>query len=192
MLLGYLRRFRTTLLFMLIFGGLAMLSALIILTRQSSGSHLAITGTPVTPQTGYIFTDVEPGKITRISVVDHGTAHTVTYTRVPGDWNVDDSAGKIKASDLPNVARIIQILATLRYNRVLEGSSVAAYGLAGDGKVGIDFDAAGKSYHLRIGEATPYGDTTYVQRGDSPSIYLVQTAVVAILTNALATPPPNS
>ncbi len=186
------RRFRATALVALIFGGLLGFAALITLTRQPPPRPTnSATSVPITPQTGYIFTDVEPSKITRISVVNHGTARAITYTRVPGDWDVVDSAGKAGAPDLPNVARMIQILATLRYNRTLEESSVVTYGLAGDGKVSIDFDAAGKSYHLRLGEATPYGDTTYVQRGDSPSIYLAQTAVLAILTNALATPPPT-
>ncbi len=64
---------------------------------------------------------------------------------------------------------------------------MATYGLAGDGKVSIAFDA-GVSYQLHIGDAAPTGDFTYVQRGGDTAIYLVSSAVITLLTNALASP----
>src|SRR5690348_10802967 len=103
------RRFRATALVALSFGGLLAFGALIIFARQSALNPASLgTRAPITPQTGYIFTDVEPSKITRISVVDHGTGRTITYTRVPGDWNAADSGGTPNAPDLPNIARMIQ------------------------------------------------------------------------------------
>lgn len=184
-------RWRTTALIVLVFGGLLGFSLLInVGRRQQARPTLAADITPTRVQSGEMFPEVQPAAISRIVVADKVGGRTVTLTHVPGDWQAVDNAGKIVPVDLPNVTRMIQILATLRYNRVLEETSVAAYGLTGDGKVRIDFDAGTTTYHLRIGGNTPEGSSTYVQRNDDPAIYLASNATLGILINALAVPTP--
>jgi len=186
-------RWRSSAFIVLVFGGLLLFSLLIDNARrqQVPRATAAADTTPTAVQSGEMFPDVQPAAITRIVVADKIGGRTVTLTRVPGDWQAVDNVGKAAPVDLPNVTRMIQILATLRYNRVLEETSVAAYGLAGDGKVSIDFDAGTTTYHLRIGDSTPEGSLAYIQRGSDPAIYLVSNATLGLLVSALAVPTPT-
>ncbi len=111
-----MRRWRPTLLIGLVFGGLLVFSLLLNSARQQKIP--IITATPLT--SAELFPAVQPSDITRITVTDHVTGRSVTLKRVPGDWQGVDGQGTPAPVDLPNVTRMIQILGTLRYNRVLE------------------------------------------------------------------------
>ena len=70
------------------------------------------------------------------------------------------------------IADMIQNLPTLRYNRVMEGSDVKAFGFADGGFFVVRFDA-GASYLLRVGDLNSDQSYTYVQRGNDPTVLQV-------------------
>jgi hypothetical protein len=128
-----------------------------------------------------------------MTISNDASGQQVTWTRTSAGWQAVDAKGHSLTVNLTNVARMIQILATLRYNRVLEESNVAQFGLTGNGRAVIEFDAGAKTpYRLRIGDQSPYGDLTYVQRDTDPSVYLVSGPEINLVIGALpgASPTP--
>jgi len=181
-------RGRTTVILMLVFGGLLTASVWLNLSRRDQ-PLFSITATPNIE----LFPQVQPQAITRMTISDSVSGQQVTWTRNGDGWQAVDATGHTVAVNLTNVARMIQILATLRYNRVLEESNVAQFGLTGNGRAIIEFDAGAKTpYRLRIGDQSPYGDLSYVQRDTDPAIYLVSGPELALVTGALpgASPTP--
>lgn len=177
---------RMTWLIALVFGGLLALSVLINVARQSQRS----AAPPPTIDEGALYPDVQPAAITRIVIRDAATGTKLTLVKVPGEWRASDANGTSRPIDNAQVAKMIQLLATLRYNRTLQEQDVSVYGLAGDGKVSIDFDA-GTSHTLRVGNPTQVGDATYVQRDADRAVYLVPSAAISILNGVLAGPSPT-
>jgi len=181
-------RGRTTIILLLVFGGLLAVSLLINVSRRNQ-AVFSVTATPDIE----LFPQVQPEAITRMTISDSLSGQQVTWTRGSGGWQAVDATGHSVTVDLTKVARMIQILATLRYNRLLEESNVAQFGLTGNGRAVIEFDAGAKTpYRLRIGDPSPYGDLTYVQRDTDPSIYLVSGPVLNLVLGALpgASPTP--
>lgn len=186
---------RLTLLVALIFGGLLLFSLFLQAVQRdqviSLGGTQAARFTPGTPQSGVMFSGVEPSAIVKIVIRDSTSGHTLTLAKVPGDWQARDEKGNPATFDLANLSRVIQILGTLRYNRVLVDKNVAAYGLAGDAKVTIQFETGTFNHRLRIGDVVQVSsEFTYVQRDDDGSIYLVPTQTLNVLSGLLAGSPP--
>ncbi len=177
---------RLTLVIALVFGGLLALSVLINIARQTQRASIV----PPTSFEGAMFPDVQPAAITRITIRDIRSGTRLTLTKAPGEWRATDANGTSRTVDNAQIARIIQILATLRYNRTLQQEDVSVYGLAGDGQVSIDFEA-GTAHTLRIGNPAQVGDATYVQRDTDRAVYLVYTAATDILRSVLASPTPT-
>jgi hypothetical protein len=117
-----------------------------------------------------LFSGIEPTQITRIELENHMTGQKLTLVRVPGDWTGTDEKGQPVPVDLNRVTRIIQILPTLRYNRIMEGSDVKVFGLADGGLFVVRFDARGTTYTLHIGDLNSALTYAYVQRGDDGPI----------------------
>ena len=181
-------RGRTTVILLVLFGGLLAASVLINVSRRNR-AVFSVTATPNIE----LFPVVQPETITRITISDSASGQRVTWTRDSSGWQAINATGQSLAVNLTNVARMIQILATLRYNRVLEESNVAQFGLAGNGRAVIEFDAGAKTpYRLRIGDPSPYGDLTYVQRDNDASIYLIAGPEINLVIGALpgASPTP--
>lgn len=153
------------------------------------------TLTPVTPQAGFLFPSVEPALIAKIVIRDaKGTQ--VTFVKVPGDWQATNGLGTPQPTDLANLTRVIQILGTLRYNRVLADSNLSSYGLTGEGNVSIQFEtspmanAPAISHRLKIGITAQVSGFTYVMRDQDSAIYLAPTQPLEALTALLASPTP--
>ena len=181
-------RGRTTVILLVLFGGLLVASLLINVSRRNQ-VVFSVTATPDIE----LFPAVQPENITRMTISDSVTGQRVTWMRDSSGWQAVNATGQSVAVNLTNVARMIQILATLRYNRVLEESNMAQFGLTGNGRAVIEFDAGAKTpYRLRIGDQSPYGDLTYVQRDIDPSVYLVSGPEINLVIGALpgASPTP--
>jgi hypothetical protein len=133
---------------------------------------------------------VEPSAVVLIVVRSGDGKQSVTLTRVPGDWRLTDVKGSRSAPDLAQISRVIQILGTLRYNRVIRDQNVAAYGLSGDGKVTIEFDA-GISHRLKIGDLAQVSGFTFVQRDGDAAVYLVPTETIGVVSGLLAGSDPS-
>jgi hypothetical protein len=119
-----------------------------------------------------VFSGVQPTQITRIVLENHATGRQVTLVRVPGGWQGTDKNGKPVQVDPGQPPRMLQILSTLRYNRVMEGSDVKAFGLANGGMFSVSFDA-GRSYTLLIGDLNSDSSLAFVQRGIGSAIVQV-------------------
>jgi hypothetical protein len=174
---------RTARVLLVILAGLLILAAIINLMRPGI--------TPVAPPAPtalpLVFAGVEATAITDIVLEDRRTGFRVTLNRVPGDWLGTDEEGRPLTVDLPEVARLLRVLSTLRYNRAVDGSALEAYGLSEGGWFIVQFQA-GDSYTLHIGDDNPDRSLTYVRRGAEGPVLLVSADAVAILTRTLASP----
>ena len=152
----------TTRLLILVFLVLLGVVALVQLNRPADSP--APTALPV------LFPGIGPTQITRIKLENHMTGQQLTLVRVPGGWTGTDEKGQPVSVDLNRVTRIIQILPTLRYNRMMEGSDVKAFGLADGGLFVVRFDAGSSTYTLHVGDLNSALTYAYVQRGDDGPI----------------------
>jgi hypothetical protein len=186
-------RWRFTGLLVLILGGLLAFAELS--NRVPDYPVLPTLGPNVTPtilQSGELFPNAQPGAISRVMITDGKSGKRLIWTRTASGWQATDGTGATVTVDLAAVARSIQILATLRYNRALEESNVAPFGLSGHGKAEIEFDTGSAvSNRVRIGDDTPVDNLTYVQRDDDPTVYLVPSAPISLVTGALPIPSPT-
>jgi hypothetical protein len=157
---------RTTRLLIIAFVGLLLVAAAVNGVRQNIANSSVTLVTPLP----YLFPRVQSTDITRMEIENHLEGGTLILTRVPGDWLGTDGNGKSVPVDLARVTRMIQILPTLRYNRIMEGSDVTAFGLANGGRFVVHFDARGSSYTLHIGELNSALTFAYVQPGDNGPI----------------------
>jgi hypothetical protein len=186
-------RWRLTAFLALILGGLLAFAALSSKARDQVIPPTADNRTTLpVAQSGELFPDVQPAAILRVMITDEASGKRLIWTRAPVGWQATDGNGTTVAVDLAAVARSIQILATLRYNRALEESDVTPFGLSGHGKAEIEFDTEGSVPHrIRIGDNTPVDNLTYVQRNDDPIVYLVPSAPITLVTGALPVASPT-
>ena len=174
---------RTTRILIVIFVALLGVAYLVSVARKAS----APTPPPV-PVSLYVFPGVEPTQITRIELENQVDKRKLTLVKVPGDWIGTDQNGKTVQVDLAQVTRMIQILPTLRYNRIMEGSDVKAFGLADGGYFIVRFDAGGTSYVLHIGDVNSAQTYSYVQRGDSGPVLQIPARDAAMLVRMVTNP----
>ena len=170
-----------------IFVGVLALAFLFTVSQQKPPPTIEptfLTGRP-TQRSPFLFPEVQATLITRIVLDDPGGKHQLTLVRVPGTWTGTDESGKAFDVDLPQVTRMIQILASLRYNRIMEGSDLSSFGLSNGGVFTVRFEA-GASYTLHVGTPTPTGTDAYVQVNDDPKVYLASFADVASLVSMVA------
>jgi len=161
--------------------------------RAATRSALQQTSTAV-PQGGLIFPSVQPADVTKITVRDSLTGKSVTLLKVPGDWqasNENSTPIPLSSESLANLSRVVQIIGTLPYNRVIiDQSNVAAYGLAGDARLTVQFEA-GTTHRLKIGTIAQVSGFTYLLRDDDSTIYLVPTQTLEFLSGVLAAGAPH-
>jgi hypothetical protein len=135
-----------------------------------------------------VFPGIDATQITRMVVENRTNKKKITLIRVPGDWQATDENGNSVSANLNQVTRMIQILPTLRYNRVMDGSDVKAFGLAGGGSYAVTFDAGGTSYALNVGDLNSAGTFSYVQRGSDGPIMQVPSREIVTLISMVVTP----
>jgi Domain of unknown function (DUF4340) len=170
-----MRKSRSTLLLLGIFIVLVVVAAAVNGTRQNNQNQVQL---PIT-QTE-IFPGVEPTQITRIALENHTTGHKVLMVKVPGGWQATDEKGQSVKIDPGQPPRMLQILSSLRYNRVMEGSDVKAFGLADGGIFSVSFDA-GRSYTLLVGDVNSDSSFAFVQPGVGSAVLQVPAQVMASL-----------
>jgi hypothetical protein len=178
---------RTARVLLVILAGLLVLAAIINLMRPG----IRPVAPPAPTALPFVFPGVEATAITDIVLEDRRTGLRVTLNRIPGDWLGTDEEGRRFSVDLPEVARLLRVLSTLRYNRTIDGSALEAYGLSEGGWFIVQFQA-GDSYTLHIGDDNPDRSLTYVQRGAEGPVLLVSADAVAVLTRTLADPSVSS
>ncbi len=162
---------------------MAIIAVLQLVRRNAIQQQvLSITPTAVSP---YVFPAVETTTITRIELENKRTGRKLVFTKIPGDWTaVDQTGGKIDVN-LTYMPTLLQILATLRYNRSMNGTeTLESFGLADGGWFIVKF-TSGAEHMLRIGDNNPDRSQTYVRASigstDSP---VLQVSAEAISTLA--------
>ena len=172
---------RTTLILVVIFVALAAVAyALDVSQRNNTPPDQFPTAQPE------LFTGVQPTQITRMVLENHATGLQITLVKVPGGWQGTDKNGQPIQVDPGQPPRMLQILSTLRYNRVMEGSDVKAFGLADGGMFSVNFDA-GRSYTLLVGDLNSDSSFAFVQRGVGSAIVQVPAqSIRTLLTPVLA------
>jgi hypothetical protein len=158
---------RGTLILVVIFLALAVIAFVLDSTQKANQVQLQ----PPTAQPE-LFSGVEATQITRMELENHTNGRQVTLVRVPGGWQGTDKNGKPVQVDPGQPPRMLQILSSLRYNRVMEGSDVKAFGLADGGMFSVSFDA-GRSYTLLVGDLNSDSTSAFVQRGIGSAIVQV-------------------
>jgi hypothetical protein len=162
-----MRNFGATKLLLLAFVGLLGVMALVNQARQNAASPL-----PTRAMVQNVFPDITQTQITRMTVENRQIGKKAILVKVPGDWLGTDEKGSKIQVDLNQVTRMLQILSTLRYNRVMEGSDVQAFGLSDGGLFVVSFEA-GASYTMHIGDLNSALTFAYVQRDTEKSILQV-------------------
>jgi len=176
---------RTTRILIVIFVALLGVAYLVSVARKAS----APTPPPV-PVSLYVFPGVEPTQITRIEMENHMIKRALTLERIPGGWKGTDDKGADVLVDLNQATRIIQILSSLSYNRVLEGSDVKAFGLADGGLFMVRFIASGKTYTLQIGDLNSALTYAYARRSDSEPVIQIPAIEAKSLVKPVDSPLP--
>src|SRR5262249_38679072 len=110
------------------------------------------------------FPGVVATQITRMEIANRSNGKKATFVKVPGGWQVTDEKGSPLQMEVAQPPRMLQILSSLRYNRIMEGSDVKAFGLADGGMYSVSFDA-GRTYTLLVGNMNSDSSFAFVQRG---------------------------
>jgi hypothetical protein len=153
---------RTTLLLIGIFLTLAAIASLVS-NNQPTASNYLPTALPE------LFPGVVATQITRMEIENHGNSKKVTFVKVAGGWQVTDEKGSPLQMDVGQPPRMLQILSSLRYNRIMEGSDVKTFGLADGGMYSVSFDA-GRTYTLLVGNLNSDSSFAFVQRSVGTAI----------------------
>jgi hypothetical protein len=162
---------------------IALLGASVLLFPRRAPPSAQASATPIP----YVFPRVLPAQITRMDLEDRRDAAqpvTITLIKTAGDWQALRAGAELTPPDLTKVARLLNGLASLRYNRIISSAELEAFGLADGGRYVIRF-VADRTYSLHIGSNSPDQTLAYVQRDGSDAILLVSAEQVAALTGAL-------
>ena len=166
-------RGRTTLLLL----GIFLVFAVVGYTVSSNKPDDQVQYVTAQPE---VFPGVEATQITRMEVENHRTGSKITFVKVPGGWQTTDEKGNALLLDPGQAPRMLQILSTLRYNRIMEGSDVKAFGLADGGLFSVSFDS-GRSYTLLIGDLNSDRSYGFVQLGVGSAVLQVPAQSVRTL-----------
>ncbi|GAB4547343.1 MAG: hypothetical protein OHK0023_08540 [Anaerolineae bacterium] len=180
---------QSLLILFIIFGALLAGSAVLLTPRRNPIASPYQTGTPLPTAVPipYLFPSVLPRQITRIVVEDKRPDAKTPFMivqRIPGDWRAENQNGAILQADLTKIARVVRVLATLRYNRSIDQATLEAFGLAGNNGFVIRFEAD-TAYTLYIGNMNPDQTLTYVRRNNESTIWLIPTESAVTLVSAL-------
>ncbi len=158
-------------------------AAFVVFPRRAPPVGAQPSPTPIP----YVFPRALPAQITRLDLTDRRDAAkpvTITLLKTAGDWQARSAEGETSLPDLTKVARLLNGLASLRYNRIIESTSLEAFGLADGGRYSIRF-VADRTYTLHIGGTSPDQTLAYVQRDGSNAVLFVSAEQIAALISAL-------
>lgn len=184
----FMTTFRSTRLLLLVFVGLLAAAFVINIARQNT----PVPTPRITPLIE-VFPGIDATQITRIEVENRPQKRKITLVRTPGQWVATDEKQQTVTVDVAQITRMIQILPTLRYNRVMEGSDLKAFGLADGGLFVVRFSVGDASYTLHVGNLNSDRTYSYVQReasGSSSPVLQVPASQVATLVSIVANPTP--
>lgn len=133
----------------------------------------------------YLFPAVETTDVTAITLVNNTTGLRLTLTKIPGGWRGVDGSGDEVSVNFTRIPQILQLLAILRYNRVLQATEqeLVTYGLTEPGLFTVDFTAARRSYRLIVGGVNPSKTSSYVQLDPKGSVYMTDYNNIGLLVN---------
>jgi len=109
-----------------------------------------------------IYIGLTPSKIVRIEMELVGTGRKVVMQRLAAGWQVTDGKGQPFRVNSDQINASLQVLATLRYNRIVEGEDLKAFGLDGGGLFIVRF-TADKTFGLHVGDLNSARDAVFVQ-----------------------------
>lgn len=143
-----------------------------------------------TPSVLYFFAGLEPIDITRIEISNRQAGRKLTLTKVPGGWNGTDASGTAVPVKLTQIPRLLQNLAFLSYNRVMNTSEVdvTSIGLANGGQFEVAFTATGATHTLHIGTINSTQTASYVQVDADSTVYLASLREIASLVALVDSP----
>jgi hypothetical protein len=180
--------FRSTRLLILVFVGLLVAAFAINLARQNT----PVPTPRITPLIE-VFPGIDATQITRIEVENRPQKRKITLVRTPGQWTATDQKQQNVTVDVAQITRMIQILPTLRYNRVMETSDLKAFGLADGGLFVVRFSVGNASHALYVGDINSDRTYSYVQaetNDASSPVLQVPVSQVATLVSIVANPTP--
>jgi hypothetical protein len=119
-----------------------------------------------------VFPSVQATDITKIELFNILNHDHITMIKASGIWNITDADGKPSGIPARQISNILQFLPGLRYNRVMDGSDLRAYGLDMGGFYDVRF-TAGTTHTLYIGDVTSDGTYVYVKRDSDPRVLQV-------------------
>lgn len=175
---------RTVIILFVVFIALLGASALIFPRRAPPSAGGEPSPTPIL----YVFPRALPAQITRMDLEDRRDAAKpakITLIKTAGDWQAFRSERDAPSlPDLTKIARLLNGLASLRYNRIIDSTNLEAFGLADGGRYVIRF-VADRTYTLHIGSTSPDQTLAYIQRDGSQAILLVPAEQAAALISAV-------
>jgi hypothetical protein len=175
-------KFRTTMMLLVI---LAALGIYVYLSgRSEPAEEAATTATPDIPVWQF-----DPAEVSAIEVQSEGEGQ-VRLEKADGEWVV--ARPERRPADQLRVTRVVTDLSKLSATRPIEppGDDLSPYGLEPPRyEVRVLRAEAQVIGVLHLGDKNPGGSGTYVQRGDGPGIYLVNSFVLDPVTRWLNDPP---
>lgn len=168
-------RTHNTRLLIVVFVGLLAAAFVITLIRQNSKPMPVLSS----GESGYLFPDVQTTQITRIELENTQTGQKLFLEKIPGDWRGTDENGREVQVDLIQLPGLLQIISTLRYNRVMDELDVERFGLAESGLFVVRFEAGQEWHTLYVGEINPAGSNAYLRVASK--VYLASAQEVAVL-----------
>lgn len=156
---------------LVIFVGLVVASFVFDRTRDSNNQiPVVVTALPE------IFPGIRVNDITRMELEAVKVKRKFIFERQPGDWKVtvqDGTQGsRVVEAPIAEITQMMQVLATLRYTRVMESMDVKAFGLENGGFFTVKF-TAGQAYTLYIGEFNSAQTGIFVQKDNDARVLLV-------------------
>lgn len=150
------------------------------------------TGTPTS--IAPLFPDAQSGDLTKLQVKENATGKVVAVEKQgDGTWTILKAPAGSDTGlgvDQERITNAISLLPTAQPSRILtEIEELTIYGLGDATKYTIDLTIGGKNYTLSVGSKNPGDLDYYVQKPDSPDLYLISTFYLDPIIELLTTPP---
>lgn len=176
--------YRTTIVLLVIFavlGGYVYWSG-----RNQSADTASESGTPTPTEVAVL--RVNATDVSAVVVRDKA-GKQVRAERNGNSWKL--TAPQAEPADAAQVSALADGVAALSATRIITPTSqdLEPFGLAAPGYTVELLKGTTPLAELKLGAKNPDGSATYVQRGDSPTIYLSSDPILATATSWLTTPP---
>ena len=141
------------------------------------------------PTPGVRVVELDATKVVRFEIRGAISSTVLVRGEMGAPWKLE--APVADEADDARVSRAVERLTDLTARRVISetGESPETFGLAEPQMEITVTTADGQERRLFIGGETPQGSAYYVQRPGEPTIYLIQTSIVAEIQRFAETPP---